>query len=446
MNGEPYYEISFNKFDLCYQLAAYYNNDTSYPTEEFRYQAAESALKQLNELGFKSIRVFCTNSLKEDILYSAEAKEKYFEVMDTMYDLCDKYDIKVVASLGLIDSMFLNKKYVENVGWVNDQESIYNLIVNEDSIARQNLYKFLEEYISRYKDRKTILMWEILNEGNLEADVGPTVRKVKYSLLQLSEFYKDVTDKIHSIDPNRLVTGGDSITRPAQWNLFQSTMEGTGINDWTVDTKEERLKALYLLHRGVDVISTHTYNIGAEYGFDTYYRDENGEIVPFGFEYLLEEAKILGKVLYNGETAGSVGATQDMDSSDPKYMEGRIKYLDLIVDSGVQLTHWWTFRSDRQGFNDGDTWRNDKGPFLDAIVKANKELQERYKVNKAKDANTQEAWEDEYFLVIDENKVVSGQKMDLKDNKSIYPFIIPLGVILIVAGTTYILMKKRKTR
>ena len=40
------------------QIAADYYYDSSYPTAEFTYAAAESALKQLNELSFKSIRIF----------------------------------------------------------------------------------------------------------------------------------------------------------------------------------------------------------------------------------------------------------------------------------------------------------------------------------------------------------------------------------------------------
>ncbi|HHT92004.1 MAG TPA: cellulase family glycosylhydrolase [Clostridiaceae bacterium] len=444
MNGEPYYEISFNKFDLCMQIAADYYYDSSYPTAEFTYAAAESALKQLNELGFKSIRIFARNNLRNDIMYSREDKEKYYEMMDKLFDLCDRYDIKIVLCLELIDNMFVKKKYVDKVGWVSDDETLYDLISDRDSVSRQNLYKYLDEFIGRYKDRKTILMWEILNEGNLHADVGASIRRVTYSLLQLSEFYTDVTEKIHDIDPERLVTGGDSALRTAQWNLFKGVMEGDLSSNWTIDTLEERLKALYLLHKGVDVLSTHTYDIDSSSDFDLYYKDATNNAVNNGYKILMEEAKRIGKVLYNGECAGCVGASWNSDPSSPGFIEGRIKYLELIIDAGVQLTHWWTFRSDRQGFNDGDTWRNDNSPLLDAIVEANKELQIRYKVNRAENANTRLVWEDYYFSVIDEDKVVPGNPINSDNNLKVICFaLIPI-LLIAVAGGVFLVIRKKK--
>jgi hypothetical protein len=46
MNGEPYYEISFNKFDLFYQIIAEYERDGSYPNKRFQFHASEAAVKQ----------------------------------------------------------------------------------------------------------------------------------------------------------------------------------------------------------------------------------------------------------------------------------------------------------------------------------------------------------------------------------------------------------------
>ena len=85
-------------------------------------------------------------------------------------------------------------------------------------------------------------MWEIQNEGILGADVGSAVSDVRYSLLQLAEFYGDCADKIRELDDKHLITSGDSVLRHAQWNLLVDVMKGENIS-WKTDTKEERLKA-----------------------------------------------------------------------------------------------------------------------------------------------------------------------------------------------------------
>ena len=102
MNGEPYYEISFNKFDLFYQIMAQYVPSNQYPSSEYTIEAAEAALKQLNELGFRSIRVFVYSGEFKDLMYNEAHQEIYFKAMDDFFDLCDKYEIKVVVCLGPI--------------------------------------------------------------------------------------------------------------------------------------------------------------------------------------------------------------------------------------------------------------------------------------------------------------------------------------------------------
>ena len=49
-------------------------------------------------------------------MYSREDKEKYYEMMDKLFDLCDRYDIKIVLCLELIDNMFV--KEICRQGWL----------------------------------------------------------------------------------------------------------------------------------------------------------------------------------------------------------------------------------------------------------------------------------------------------------------------------------------
>ena len=398
MNGEPYYEISFNKFDLFYQIIAEYERDGSYPNKRFQFHAAEAAVKQLSEAGFKSIRAFVFSSQYKDLMYNEEHQKTYFEAMDRLFDLCDKYDMKVVVCMGLIEPHLLALQYIEGEGWIPGDESVADIVANPDGESRQNVYKYIDLFVNRYKDRKSVLMWEIKNEGNLELDIGEVTGDARVSLLQLANFYGDCADKIRAIDDKHLITSGDSVLRTAQWNLFKAVMEGQHIS-WQIDTFDEHLKAVALLNEKLDVISAHIYGLGCGNTGDFVRNDENGQTVDVTWDMFMEEAATLGKAFYNGECNTAIAYDAENFAVE---ME---KYLDAIIDAGVQLSHWWTFRSDRVGFNDGPTWQCDEGVQWDLIIAANKKLKETYMVNGVADANAATSWEDPSFEVINKDSV-----------------------------------------
>jgi len=274
MNAEPYYEISFNKADLFNKVLT------------GNLQSAENELKQLNELGVKSIRVFTFSDELLNLIYDENQQDKYFKAMDEFFDLCDKYEIKVVACLGLAEDYLLKKDLVSTEEYVLSTETKLDLIVDSQSESRKNLYSYLEKFITRYKDRKSVLMWEIASEMDINPD---------YSLTQLAEFYADCADIIREFDKVHLITSGDSI--------FKS---------------EQGEEALTLLNKTLDVISVHAYG----------HCD-----LP---KYVLQAQK-LGKVLFNGATSSaSLAEGQDF------YNDTKV-HLNFITESGVQISYWWDF-------------------------------------------------------------------------------------------------------
>ena len=110
----------------------------------------------------------------------------------------------------------------------------------------------------------------------------------------------------------------------------------------------------------------------------------------------MNEDERLALALYNGETGGMLrenGSSATYPNSGSEAAQARSRYLDTIVDAGVQLTHWWAFHSDRRTFgNDTDTWsvRTDDGtaPTFRAVCEANRALQDRYAVNPLAAENT----------------------------------------------------------
>ena len=425
MNGEPYYEISFNRYDLFYRLWAVNSGDPAYPSEAYREPAVRAALAELRDKGFKSVRIFCEADVP-GLMYDAVTKGKYFETMDRMFDLCDEYGIKVVVCMGLISDNFVAKQRITGYGLVNKEETVMDLVAGDTSESRALLGQYIREFVDRYKARSTVLMYEIVNEGNLDADVGNTLGKVCFSMGQLADFYNYCASVIRTVDGERVVTTGDSALRSAQYHLFASTMAGMTVDDWTTDDEEQRLYALTFLNYGTDVISAHTYDLGSRSAEAFCLKD--GEQYYYGFDMLMAEAGRLGKPFYNGET----GVTADQDSSG--YVKKVKSYLDSIIDAGVQLSHWGTSRSDSQETGGGTALSTDPAELLEAVAEANATLKSTYMVNGVEPELTNAAgWqaEDE---IIDPDKIISGvQPIKETSNFDAVKWTVIIGAVMLSA-------------
>lgn len=118
--------------------------------------------------------------------------------------LCDRHDIRVVWSLGCGD--FTDVKRDSDGNWQYAGEHYRELISDPNSQGRRRLYRYIDETVSRYKGRRTVLMWEIGNEITLHADIGedhvyhnqrmPTLKDV-------AGFHDDVARRIKAADPLR---------------------------------------------------------------------------------------------------------------------------------------------------------------------------------------------------------------------------------------------------
>jgi hypothetical protein len=69
-----------------------------------------------------------------------------------------------------------------------------------------------------------------------------------------------------------------------------------------------------------------------------------------------------------------------------------------LIDAGVQLTHWWSFHSDRaEHFGDNDTWSiridNNTADTFQVVKEANERLKAKYLVNPLAKENTDELGE-----------------------------------------------------
>jgi hypothetical protein len=351
LHGKPFYEISFNKFDLFWQMLAAEFGRKNFGADPLA--AAERSLSTLNSFGFKTIRLFLNDYGSITLYRDPETQQRYFQTVDRMLDLCDKYDIRIVACLGLGD-----EKYARATS-----EPLVDLIANKDSRSRKLAENYARTIVERYKDRPTIAMWEIQNELLLLADIGGTKRvwnkKAIPTLTEVVRFHKEMSSLIKSIDSNHLTTTGDSY-RTTLWHQNQVAEKGATHSMWAFDSWAQLSSSVAKAEAGVDVFHIHSYDNGSESKFTL---EPDGSRRGISFAAWKEIAAHQGQPLYVGEWGAlprlNKKGTERFWAKNPDWFDSYAgqrdkarpiiqRCLDQIVADKVQLTHWWTFESARQ--------------------------------------------------------------------------------------------------
>lgn len=389
LDGKPFAEISFNKFDLLWQLHDQLNSGNALDETNPMVRAQDKAMRGLHEMGFRTIRFFALpwGPSGTESYADPEKRKLLYTALDKVLELCDRHDIRVVWSLSA--GGFTDAKIVPGKGWVYGQEHKRELVSNPQSRSRKLLYQYIDETVARYKHRKAVLMWEISNELTLSADIGNKDR-VKNgqrmpTLKDVAGFFDDVANRIKLGDPLRLVNSGGSHMRESQWHLYQR-------KGWEKDTFDEQMKCFEMLYKetAVDVIDVHSYmNNKSGYVIS----DGSGGQAYLGNRDWMTIAKRIGKPLMIGEFGLQAAAKSNKEIWDetPDYFESYAdikaakpwveKTLNSVIDAGVQLSYWWCYQSDRP--------RDQKNPqrfdltgqrnpeLLKCIIKANRRLQDK---------------------------------------------------------------------
>jgi len=352
LEGKPFGEISFNKFDLFWALWNEASRGKQLTPDNPMVIRQDKALRELHERGFRSIRFFALPYMHADwrkVYDDSEKREKvFYKTMDTVLDLCDRHDIKVVYCL--CAGSFTDRRRGRGK-WEHGEEHIRELVADPESQSRKRFYAYLEDMINRYKARKTILMWEITNELTNTADIMPGTRVYQGERMpthkEVGRFYDDVAKRIKSIDPLRLVVNGGSKLRESAWNQYAN---GT----WTPDTLDEHVQAYKLVfdNSALDVVDVHFYGVREGYKI----RSNDGK------EYTLDPKAYMeiGRQLKQPVIIGEYGALPSRSEKDKpegwftSYQERALarkwfrKAVDDVVEAEVPLVYWWCYQSDRK--------------------------------------------------------------------------------------------------
>jgi len=345
-DDEPFAAVGVNKHELLDQYMADLLGSTAERADEAR-AAAEQSLKGLADLGVSVIRVrasgFWPAQIERTYLHEdPQVRQAFWQAFDAMLDDCDRYGIRVVLTI----AWHLG-------GWADlAHESLTDLFTDSRSQSRQMLDKWVEDLVSRYRQRDTVLLWELTNESNLSADLrpmfadkgclsphldkpaphivkGPIIRdgRNNYSSDELAALTRDLARFIKSIDPDRLVGTGFSAPRPAAWHLWLGSIRKTDKMDWTQDTPEQAADYLRLVSPDpVDVISLHTY--GSE------------------FERMLNfklAADSIGKPVYVGEIGASGGVFGEPVYDSPAAVKAFGILLAAMREMGIPISLAWTW-------------------------------------------------------------------------------------------------------
>src|SRR5262249_19590945 len=148
LDGKPFAEISFNKYDLLWPLYDQLTEGKPLTSTNPMVQAQDKALRNLHQLGFKTIRIFALpwGPAGPDSYADPAKRKTLYSALDKSLDLCDAHDIRVVWSLAA--ATFTDTKLDPAKGWVYGEEQERELIANPESRGRNLLYRYIDETVT----------------------------------------------------------------------------------------------------------------------------------------------------------------------------------------------------------------------------------------------------------------------------------------------------------
>jgi len=266
-----------------------------------------------------------------------EDPDGYWRQMDELFELCRRHNVRLVPSLGILK-------------WHLDCREYQTAVLDPESRTYEATHKYVREFVTRYKDDPLVLVWELQNEAFLKADVNMKGRRgrpkgvypegatgVREKLAfedslrfdMLVTLYREMTAYIKGLDPNHLVTSGDS--GPREESMCRRL---TFPNfKWRNDTVREHLSNLLESQpEPLDVFSIHMYG-----NFTT--KRKVGSLPHL--EFLRARARAI-HAARSPVFVGELGQSKPHFQSDPEAKWTRAA-IDMLDKEGVALIALWVW-------------------------------------------------------------------------------------------------------
>ncbi len=264
-----------------------------------RRQMAKKAIRDAQAAGLTFLRVDLSGSRPmnfddnvNDLAVWQHDPARFWAAADEMFDDLDQQGMRIVPTLAWNIIQF------PSLGG----DDVLTFLRDPNSRSRVLLTRFITDFVTRYKNRPTILFYELSNEWNLFADINievtckPDKRCVwhNFSSDDLLEFSRSVVGLVKSLDPSRKMSSGYSLPRPAATHL----RSGAG---WVNDSVDEFTQDLLYINEPFDIVGVHIYPPIDRFGLPPQPPTEFISVV-------MSAVRSVGKELFIGEF-GDTGAT-----------------------------------------------------------------------------------------------------------------------------------------
>ena len=349
--------LGANKFDLLMQYEGYagWQSDGSPGYRHVTHAMGRKAILDAADAGFRFFRVSVSGyggtnpqGARRDMLRLWQSDpETYWRRVDQMFDDLD------AAGLQIVPSLFWNiAQFPALTG-----ETTTDFIRDPRSASRALAARYLREFVTRYRARKTILFYELTNEFNLDADLDKRQRCLdqrhnpalcvsigNFTEADLDAFAKDMVGLIRAIDPGRKVTSGYGV--PQAWAYHMALQpEWTRRGGFTHDSPEEFASNLTTIHRDFDIVSVHVY---PQTRADRFGRPPDSQA-----RLIADAARVAHadhKTLFLGEF-GDAGPTPFMRSVKALLDDGQVDYAAVWIWEFYQRSTFETEDTDASRFS-----------------------------------------------------------------------------------------------
>ena len=328
------------------------------------YPDALAALESASVSGIRAFRFFASLFGDANKLWVTNAT-LYWSEFDRAMDDFERLGLYSIPSIG---TGFWHQ--VANAVTPGLNESANDAVINMSSVAFRLQAKYFAELVTRYKDRKGVLFWELGNELNLQVNLpppwcGPTPKtgtEQCFNTKQMVEYTSALVKIIRDIDPHRPISSGYSAGRPSEWHQEHCPMdggqgpasgacatEGGGTGYWGTDTQEQWLEMMVQQNTAVDIISIHHYE-APKCWFDKK-NCTNDFHSPGGnlFQFAAVKAAAVGKALFVGEFGGPNPTFTGPTKANQSFPTALLDYQVQAGDVFLLSTIWaWSCPSHRK--------------------------------------------------------------------------------------------------
>jgi Bacterial Ig domain len=349
--------LGANKFDLLLQYEGYSDyTDRSDAYRKVTRAMGRKAIFDAKDAGFAFLRVSVSGfggsdpkSAQRDMLKLWQSDPAtYWRRVDEMFDDIDKANLQIVPTL-----LWNYTQFPALTG-----ETTSDLIRNSSSASRALATRYVQDFVTRYKGRKTILFLELTNEFNLHADMDVHRHCVEknpdparcvsignFSQDDLDSFAHDMVGLLHRLDPAHQVSSGYAVPPPWAYHMALRP-EWNKPAGFVADSREDFDSNLAKLHRDFDIVSIHIYPVNPAVRFT---RPQGSQA-----DLIADAANLahgLHKKLFVGEFGDTSGATPFMQSVKALLDANTADYAAVWAWEFYQTSTFETFNTQPTQFN-----------------------------------------------------------------------------------------------